>query len=78
MIKEILKEGKKNAQTAGQLAARLNCSVYKVARAIEEERAQGAAIAIGCPPLGYYKPATEAEKRQYDNYMKRRQCGNKR
>ena len=73
MIKEILLEGRENAQSGRDLAARLSLTIRDLTAAIERERRAGAPIcAYSGPNPGYYLAASKEEMQAYcDNLAHR-------
>lgn len=73
MIKEILLEGRENAQSGRDLAARLGLTMRDLTAAIERERRAGAPIcAYSGPNPGYYLAASKEEMQAYcDNLAHR-------
>ena len=73
MIKEMLLEGRENAQSGRDLAARLGLTMRDLTAAIERERRAGAPIcAYSGPNPGYYLAASKEEMQAYcDNLAHR-------
>lgn len=66
MVKELLLEGRENAQSGRDLAARLGCTIRDLTATIEHERRAGVPICAhsGRNP-GYYLAANKEELQEY-------------